>query len=125
MVMRTTRSVRVFGVLVAGLGMSFVAASAISVAVDSAFAAGGGGGGGGSGGGGSSGGSSGGGSSGSGGSMGGSGGNGGNGLMNTCRTGKVWNTKKHACVKAERGAIPDEELTEYAYSLAKHDRYPE
>jgi tetratricopeptide (TPR) repeat protein len=43
----------------------------------------------------------------------------------TCAKGQVYNAKKNGCVKAERGVIPDEEMTEYAYALAKHDRFQE
>jgi tetratricopeptide (TPR) repeat protein len=43
----------------------------------------------------------------------------------TCAKGQVYNAKKNACVKAERGALPDEEMTQYAYALAKQDRFQE
>jgi tetratricopeptide (TPR) repeat protein len=43
----------------------------------------------------------------------------------TCAKGQVYNAKKNACVKAERGALPDEEMTRYAYALAKQDRFQE
>ncbi|MBV8767835.1 MAG: hypothetical protein JO357_00925, partial [Hyphomicrobiales bacterium] len=43
----------------------------------------------------------------------------------TCAKGQVYSTKKNACVKAERGALPDEEMTQYAYALAKQDRFQE
>ncbi|MBW0001968.1 MAG: hypothetical protein JO216_00660 [Hyphomicrobiales bacterium] len=43
----------------------------------------------------------------------------------TCAKGQVYSAKKNACVKAERGALPDEEMTQYAYALAKQDRFQE
>ena len=43
----------------------------------------------------------------------------------TCAKGQVYNAKKNGCVKAERGVIPDEQMTEYAYALAKQDRFQE
>jgi tetratricopeptide (TPR) repeat protein len=43
----------------------------------------------------------------------------------TCAKGQVYNAKKNACVKAERGVLPDEEMTQYAYALAKQDRFQE
>jgi hypothetical protein len=113
-----------------------VLALAAAMAVAPAFAAGGGGGGGrggGGGGGGSSGGGGGGGSSGgsssgtSGGGGGGSDGGGGAAGIDdvVCRSGLVFDKRKHMCVQAERGVLPDEDLTEYAYALAKHERYGE
>jgi tetratricopeptide (TPR) repeat protein len=44
---------------------------------------------------------------------------------NTCRSGLVWDARKHMCVQAERGVLPDEQLTEYAYALAEEGRYGE
>jgi tetratricopeptide (TPR) repeat protein len=43
----------------------------------------------------------------------------------TCAKGQVYSAKKNGCVKAERGVIPDQEMTEYAYALAKQDRFQE
>src|SRR3984957_1515635 len=43
----------------------------------------------------------------------------------TCAKGQVYDAKKKGCVKAERGALPDQQLTEYAYALAKEGRYVE
>jgi len=43
----------------------------------------------------------------------------------TCSKGQVYSAKKKGCVKAERGALPDEQMTEYAYALAKSDRFAE
>src|SRR5688500_15195753 len=42
---------------------------------------------------------------------------------NTCRSGLVWDARKHMCVQAQRGVLPDEELTEYAYAPAEEGRY--
>ena len=42
-----------------------------------------------------------------------------------CRQGYVVDSKKHICVQAERGAVPDGDLTEYAFLLAKHHRFEE
>ncbi len=43
----------------------------------------------------------------------------------TCAKGQVYNAQKKGCVKAERGVLPDQQLTEYAYALAKEGRYVE
>lgn len=43
----------------------------------------------------------------------------------TCAKGQVYDAKKKGCVKAERGVLPDQQLTEYAYALAKEGRYVE
>lgn len=43
----------------------------------------------------------------------------------TCGPGLVVDKKTHSCVHAERGAVPDQDLTEYAFVLAKHHRYNE
>jgi hypothetical protein len=43
----------------------------------------------------------------------------------TCSAGYVVDKKSHSCVHAERGAVPDLDLTEYAFVLAKHHRYEE
>jgi tetratricopeptide (TPR) repeat protein len=45
--------------------------------------------------------------------------------QNTCRAGLVWDARKHMCVQAQRGVLPDEELAEYAYALAEEGRYQE
>jgi Flp pilus assembly protein TadD len=42
----------------------------------------------------------------------------------TCAKGQIYDSKK-GCVKAERGVLPDEQMTEYAYALAKDSRYAE
>jgi tetratricopeptide (TPR) repeat protein len=98
-----------------------------------AFAAGGGGGGGaGAGGGGAGGGGSGGGGAGAGG--------GGGGFsrptqiqpraqvpadLTTCAPGQIWDTKHHKCLVRHSGVLSDPEMTEYAFALAKADRYQE
>jgi tetratricopeptide (TPR) repeat protein len=43
----------------------------------------------------------------------------------TCAKGQVYDAKKKSCVKAERGTIPDEQLTEYAYALTQEGRFQE
>ena len=45
--------------------------------------------------------------------------------LTTCPPGQVWDKKKHKCLERHSGVLPDPELTEYAYSLAKADRYQE
>jgi Flp pilus assembly protein TadD len=56
---------------------------------------------------------------------GGGGGDSGGSSTPTCAKGQVYNAKKKGCVKAERGALPDEQMTEYAYALAKEGRFAE
>lgn len=94
--------------------------TAFLLAAGAALAAGGGGGGGSSGGGG--------GSSGGGGAGGGSGGAT-NGKpitdMTTCPRGQVWSVRKKACLKLKSEALPDDDLANYAWVLAKADRYDE
>ena len=43
----------------------------------------------------------------------------------TCAKGQVYDAKKKGCVKAERGVLPDQQMTEYAYALAREGRYTE
>src|ERR1700722_10238872 len=43
----------------------------------------------------------------------------------TCAPGMVWDTKHHKCLTRHSGVMPDPDLTEYAYALAKADRYQE
>lgn len=94
------------------------------LATGPAFALGGGGGGGvASGSGGSSGGSSGG--TGGTGNRGGSERNTSNPSMPVCPRGQVWAQKSNRCVRAQSGVVPDGNLTEYAYALAKAKRYGE
>jgi tetratricopeptide (TPR) repeat protein len=45
--------------------------------------------------------------------------------LTTCSPGQVWDRKKHACLQRRSGVLPDAELTEYAYALAKADRFQE
>jgi len=45
--------------------------------------------------------------------------------LTTCNSGQVWDRKKHKCLRRHSGVLPDSELTEYAYALAKADRFQE
>jgi len=45
--------------------------------------------------------------------------------LTTCPPGLVWDTKHKKCLVRHSGVLPDWEVTEYAYSLAKADRYQE
>jgi len=45
--------------------------------------------------------------------------------LTTCAPGQVWDKKTHKCLERRSGVLPDSDLTEYAYSLAKADRYQE
>jgi tetratricopeptide (TPR) repeat protein len=45
--------------------------------------------------------------------------------LTTCDPGQVWDKKKHKCLERHSGVLPDTDLTEYAYALAKADRYQE
>jgi tetratricopeptide (TPR) repeat protein len=45
--------------------------------------------------------------------------------LTTCAPGQVWDKKTHKCLERHSGILPDSDLTEYAYSLAKADRYQE
>jgi tetratricopeptide (TPR) repeat protein len=45
--------------------------------------------------------------------------------LTTCAPGQVWDKKTHKCLERHSGVLPDADLTEYAYSLAKADRYQE
>ena len=45
--------------------------------------------------------------------------------LTTCAPGEVWDKKTHKCLERHSGVLPDPDLTEYAYSLAKADRYQE
>ena len=45
--------------------------------------------------------------------------------MTTCPKGKVWDTKRRACMRLHSGVLPDDAMTDYAYALAKADRYAE
>jgi tetratricopeptide (TPR) repeat protein len=45
--------------------------------------------------------------------------------LTTCDPGQVWDKKKHKCLERHSEVLPDADLTEYAYALAKADRYQE
>jgi tetratricopeptide (TPR) repeat protein len=45
--------------------------------------------------------------------------------LTTCQPGMVWDAKQKKCLARHSGVLPDSELTEYAYALAKADRYQE
>jgi tetratricopeptide (TPR) repeat protein len=45
--------------------------------------------------------------------------------LTTCDPGQVWDAKQHKCLTKHSGVLPDPELTEYAYALAKAARYQE
>ena len=45
--------------------------------------------------------------------------------MTTCNKGEVWDSRTKRCVKASSSLLPDKMLTEYAYALAKSERYGE
>lgn len=60
-----------------------------------------------------------------GGGMGGGSAGGGARDMTTCAKGQMWSIWQRRCVPSRKGELPDEEVTEYAFSLAKADRYQE
>ena len=45
--------------------------------------------------------------------------------LTTCERGKVWNAKMHKCLPRHSGVLPDSELADYAFALAKAERYEE
>jgi tetratricopeptide (TPR) repeat protein len=45
--------------------------------------------------------------------------------LTTCDKGKVWDARNKKCVAKHSGVLPDPALTEYAYALAKAERYQE
>ena len=45
--------------------------------------------------------------------------------LTTCEPGQVWDAKQHKCLQRHSGILPDSDLTEYAYALAKADRFQE
>jgi len=45
--------------------------------------------------------------------------------MTTCPKGQVWDTKAHKCLRMHSEVLPDAQLVEYAYALAKAERYDE
>jgi tetratricopeptide (TPR) repeat protein len=54
----------------------------------------------------------------------GGGGGGGSGST-TCPAGEVYDARTMRCVKQQAGVLPDEALADYAYALAKAERYDE
>ena len=45
--------------------------------------------------------------------------------LTTCSKGQVWDVKKHKCLAKKSGALPDDQMVEYAYVLAKAGRFDE
>jgi tetratricopeptide (TPR) repeat protein len=45
--------------------------------------------------------------------------------LTTCAPGQVWDRKTRKCLERHSGVLPDSDLTEYAFALAKADRYEE
>jgi tetratricopeptide (TPR) repeat protein len=45
--------------------------------------------------------------------------------LTTCAPGMVWDTKHRKCLLRHSGVLPDSDLTEYTYALAKAERYQE
>jgi Flp pilus assembly protein TadD len=45
--------------------------------------------------------------------------------LTTCERGQVWDAKHQKCVVRRSGILPDPALTEYAFALAKAERYQE
>jgi Flp pilus assembly protein TadD len=43
--------------------------------------------------------------------------------MTTCERGKVWDVKAHKCLAQHSGVLPDDQLADYAYALAKAERF--
>ena len=43
----------------------------------------------------------------------------------TCPRGQVWDSRTQRCVQAQSGVLPDKALADYAYVLAKAERYDE
>jgi tetratricopeptide (TPR) repeat protein len=56
---------------------------------------------------------------------GGGGGGGGGSSSTTCPRGEVYDARTNGCVKQGGSLLPDKALTEYAYALAKEERYDE
>ncbi|HEX6441830.1 MAG TPA: hypothetical protein VF007_06555 [Stellaceae bacterium] len=55
----------------------------------------------------------------------GGGGGGGGGSNTNCPPGEVFDARTMQCVKQKAGVLPDAALTDYAYALAKAERYAE
>jgi tetratricopeptide (TPR) repeat protein len=45
--------------------------------------------------------------------------------LTTCERGKVWNAKAKKCLPQHSGVLPDDQLADYAYALAKAERFEE
>ncbi len=45
--------------------------------------------------------------------------------LTTCLPGMVWDTKHRKCLVRHSGVLSDPDMTEYAFALAKADRYQE
>jgi tetratricopeptide (TPR) repeat protein len=45
--------------------------------------------------------------------------------LTTCPRGRIWDVKRKTCLKRRSGVLPDEQMVEYAYALAKAKRYDE
>ena len=45
--------------------------------------------------------------------------------MTTCPKGQVWDVKTKRCLAMKSDALPDDQMVEYAYALAKAQRYDE
>jgi tetratricopeptide (TPR) repeat protein len=45
--------------------------------------------------------------------------------LTTCPPGQVWDGKRRKCLERHSGVLPDSDLTEYAFALAKADRFQE
>jgi tetratricopeptide (TPR) repeat protein len=45
--------------------------------------------------------------------------------LTTCDPGQVWDAKQHKCLQRHSGVVPDSDLTEYAFALAKANRFQE
>ena len=45
--------------------------------------------------------------------------------LTTCAPGEVWDPKKRKCLERHSGVLPDSDLTEYAFALAKAQRFQE
>jgi tetratricopeptide (TPR) repeat protein len=45
--------------------------------------------------------------------------------LTVCKPGQVWDTRRRKCLVRRSDVLPDPDMTEYAYALAKADRYQE
>jgi tetratricopeptide (TPR) repeat protein len=45
--------------------------------------------------------------------------------LTTCERGKVWDAKAKKCLPQHSGVLPDSQLADYAYALAKAERFEE